>query len=531
MLTLVLWGSSEDVNTSVAQLGTDERASFAYLGEEIDYACEECNILMIAMTNVRRDAVGIFNPLRSEVTPNINRLAERSLIFEKMYSVASWTLPVSVSIFTSLYPLEHMVVKRDDSFVGGRTLDSLSTQETNVLDLIGEEGVQTAAFTGNFDYRQKFGATSAFEYFYLPRELDPEFNTPLEIENNASDFYGSIGESVDEFLEWHNLKGDQQWFAYIQGFDSHCEFEWPESNRAFVTTPASSHLDFANNCYWNFLPSDPIFLADGTKTYSLFSSTNREEVILTEQDIQHMRELYWGEVNLVDAHIGRALDMLEETGALENTIVMIYSEHGDLFGEHGRFMRGGPIRGTFHDEVLHVPFVLYHPKLADSYGGTRIGEITSLIDLAPTVTSLLGIDTPSEFRGYSLFDTIRGLVARPYALASSVFIPENFNFYFNEVSLAYAYYTHGYHAYGEMRLPVSQEDYTSVGVNEVGKPRSAFTAGLSFDRFIEEGFVKQSVRFAEDGASPETSLEEGTIVQEVLDIVRNFPFFELVNKG
>lgn len=74
-----------------------------------------------------------------------------------------------------------------------------------------------------------------------------------------------------------------------------------------------------------------------------------------------------------------------------------------MFGKYGRFMRGGPLRGTFYDDVLRVPLIIYHPKQKS----IKINSLVSLIDLSPTILEFLDIKRPAEFEGQSLVATLK----------------------------------------------------------------------------------------------------------------------------
>jgi uncharacterized sulfatase len=137
-----------------------------------------------------------------------------------------------------------------------------------------------------------------------------------------------------------------------------------------------------------------------------------------------MKALYDGEIMLADQYVGTLLDRIEELGLSENTIIVFFSEHGDLFGEHGRFMRGGALRGSFYDDVMHVPLIIKHPRLAPK----KISHLTSLIDLGPTVLSWLGLPGRNDFEGVNLLE------ARDSVFAATKFVPPPTNSYFNRSS-------------------------------------------------------------------------------------------------
>jgi arylsulfatase A-like enzyme len=137
-----------------------------------------------------------------------------------------------------------------------------------------------------------------------------------------------------------------------------------------------------------------------------------------------MIALYDGEIYNADQQIGGLLDEITALGLDKKTIIVFYADHGDMFGKHGRFMRGGPLRGTFYDDVLHIPLIVYHPKL----GHKTFEDLGQVIDLAPTLLDMLGLKAPPEFRGRSLMPAVTNQVAvNDYVFAGSAFTPSQSN--------------------------------------------------------------------------------------------------------
>jgi arylsulfatase A-like enzyme len=127
--------------------------------------------------------------------------------------------------------------------------------------------------------------------------------------------------------------------------------------------------------------------------------------------------------------------LLEEVTALgldRNTILVFYSDHGDMFGKHGRFMRGGPLRGTFYDDVLHVPLLIRHPKLPPK----SVEGLAQMIDLAPTLLDFVGCPIPREFVERPLVRMFTGNVdLNPHVFAGAAFTPSERSPFFQHRSI------------------------------------------------------------------------------------------------
>jgi len=185
---------------------------------------------------------------------------------------------------------------------------------------------------------------------------------------------------------------------------------------------------------WTFDQTDPVY-EDGIKYWPVktsFTSDGVDDVKMTERDIEHMLALYDSEISQIDDSLGKFFQKIEDLGLEKNTIFIFMSEHGDLFGEHGRFMRGGPLRGTFYDPVLNFPLIIKHPKIDEPI---KIDLLLQTVDLMPTLLDMLGLSDPQKEKrqGKNLFDGNNDPLNR-YVYAGSQFKAVNSEF-FNGLSV------------------------------------------------------------------------------------------------
>ena len=122
-----------------------------------------------------------------------------------------------------------------------------------------------------------------------------------------------------------------------------------------------------------------------------------EDLEVTEDQVQQVRELYAGELTYIDAWIGRLLNLLDDLGLAENTVVYYLSDHGILLGEHGLMGKANSMLGK---EIHSVPYIIRHPE------GKRAGETSdyfaSTHDVAPTILSFQGLTVPGKMDGEDL---------------------------------------------------------------------------------------------------------------------------------
>jgi choline-sulfatase len=385
------------------------------------------NLVFIAMTNTRADHLGVYGYAR-KTSPNIDRLASQSLVFRDVYSHASWTLPAAVSLFTSQYPFTHGLLNRE-------TYSPLPPTTPTFLDVLKEHGYTTRAFVGNRDYSPAFGHTSRF---------DETSEAVMKGESDDWKTYGVFENTVPPAREWLRANKDKKFCLLVQGYDTHCPFTAPKENNRF--DPAyHGRIDF-KRCYWTFEPTRPVRKrldsGDYVEIYSLKTQPtggSGSEVMFYPEDVRHMIALYDGEIYNADEWVGKLLDDLTALGLAEKTIVVFYSDHGDMFGKHGRFMRGGPLRGTFYDDVLHIPLIIRHPKLLPA----SVEGLGQIIDVAPTVLDLLGLNSPGTFRGKSLRPLIeKSGVPNTDVFAGAGFTPSPGNLFFKTPSVIVAARNH-----------------------------------------------------------------------------------------
>jgi arylsulfatase A-like enzyme len=180
-----------------------------------------------------------------------------------------------------------------------------------------------------------------------------------------------------EFLTW--LSGTDEarpFFAFLNYFDAHEPLNPPPPfDRAFGQQFKSPKLTFNRATHWGVWP-------DMKK--------------LSPPDRQALLDAYDAVVAYEDDQVGRLLDALDAAGKLSNTIVIVTSDHGEAFGEHGEFSHGGGL----YWPVLHVPLIVSLPGRVPSH--QRVTAPVSLIDLPATITDLTGLSSGSPLPGVSL---------------------------------------------------------------------------------------------------------------------------------
>lgn len=348
--------------------------------------CHDCNVIIITPTDIGAKHMSLYGYER-DTTPNIDKFAEKSIVFTSAFSPISWSLPAAASLFTSEYPFTHGLMGRN----------VLDPKEVTLAEILKLYNYTTAAFTGGGDYRSIYGISQGFDIF--------------DDNDKSVIFTGSLNRSTNAALEWLKNNKDKKFFMFVEGYDAHCPFNPPEEYRTLfeqgyngklndslcvrglnVKTKTSRNLSepYIEAVYFENMTISP--------NYAIFVKVN-----VTSNDVGHLKSMYDSEIRYADYTLGNFLDSLHSLGILDKTIIIIAGDHGEIFDRNGELIRFGALRGTFYDDVIHVPLIISHPHLKK---GEKIDGLAQTIDVMPTILDLLSIPVNHEAQGRSLLPMV-----------------------------------------------------------------------------------------------------------------------------
>ena len=331
------------------------------------------NVLVVVVDTLRADRVGVADGGRV-TTPRLDEYAREGLRFTHLQSPRAKTTPAVASLLTGLYPHDH----------GVRDLTTpLPSKVRTLAQGLGEAGWRTGAIVGNYVLKDELsGLARGFDMWVedLPDELGvPPEHVPQRTARSLTD-----GALVALGLQSHAggagpdrsfVREGKPWFLYLHYMDPHGLYAPPEEHDVFTSDEPR----------WIPPPSEPDAL--GTRTqwvaeYNVLPSDRGEDGI----DAARVVDRYDGEVHYTDAQIGRLLDALRASGDLDNTIVLVVSDHGESLGEHDYWFEHGRYA---YEATCRVPGILVLPEaLREDRVGVRRGDL-SLCDLTPTLIDLL----------------------------------------------------------------------------------------------------------------------------------------------
>jgi len=177
---------------------------------------------------------------------------------------------------------------------------------------------------------------------------------------------------VDRAIRFLEQPGEQPFFLFLHLFDIHYDYQPPEQD-------------------WRRF--DPDY--DGTLTGFNFTTNQAINADMDPRDLEHLLALYDGEIRFTDRHVGRLVDAVERLGLLDETLILVTSDHGDEFFEHGRKAH----TKTLYEEVLHVPLLAYGGGVARN---VRHPDVVRHIDMMPTILEAVGLPVPQNVLGESV---------------------------------------------------------------------------------------------------------------------------------
>lgn len=350
------------------------------------------NLVLVVVDTFRRDAISLYNDEYD--TPNLDRIADRSLVFEDMTATSCWTMPTHASMFTGLYPSRHGALQ---------PALELRPSVPVVSELLAEAGYGTHAVNIPRPLWGDAGFDRGWDEFQntyadpKPRQawrlLKSWIRIGLLEEPSAAvrpSYIGALRENyrtryaVDRVADLVARDGDR--FVFTNLFAPHKDYR-PLPRFAPDSVSEEARL-LAER------PRDT-----SGKHYQL--RLNYGDLELDESVIEETRALYQGEVAWVDRNLGRLFDRLEAAGELDETVVLVTGDHGELFGEDRGMVEH---RNSLHPALIDVPLVVYHP---DRDAG-RDDRLASHVDIAPTLLDAAGVaadhdDLLASMDGHSLF--------------------------------------------------------------------------------------------------------------------------------
>ena len=337
-----------------------------------------CNVLLISLDTLRADHLSCYGYKRA-TSPQIDQVAKEGVLFENAVAASNWTTPSHMSMLTSLYPSAHGI--QNEAMSLGEAVPTLA-------EVLVKRGYTTAAFVTGPMLSHRLGFSNGFQVY-------DDFTATLMCETNLFDDHAAYSAGIfnvptdhlitDLATLWLKQHGQEKFFLFLHYWDCHSDYIPPAPyDRLF--DPGYQGKENGRDIG----PRKP-----------------QIEGRIAPKDLAHLIALYDGEIAHTDDHVGQVLQLLRDMGVAEKTLVIIVSDHGEGFLEHGKILHGN----SMFEELIHVPLILRLPGVIPA--GRRINDNASQVDVMPTVLGLLGIAEPAGLQGIDLSGACRGLGGLP----------------------------------------------------------------------------------------------------------------------
>ncbi|MFP6627482.1 MAG: sulfatase [Myxococcota bacterium] len=304
------------------------------------------NLVLISLDTLRADHIGAYGYAR-DTTPFLDSLAAEGVLFENYVAASSSTRPSHMTMFTSLYPSVHGATEN----TGVR---ALPVSVKTLAELLREAGVATAAITENGAIDRSRGFDRGFDVYVENRDSQ-----------SANLRSGHIEETFARGADWLETARNRRFFLFLHTYQVHNPF----------TPPAA---------YDRFFSGDPGELA-------------RPAALRADWDPL----LYDREIRYADDRVAALVGSLRAAGLLEDTLLVVTSDHGEAFLEHGFAAHGASV----HHEVVNVPLLVSGPRIP---AGRRLKNPVPMVDLMPTLLDLMGVAASGGEMGRSQAALVEG---------------------------------------------------------------------------------------------------------------------------
>mgnify|MGYP000094187820 FL=1 len=345
------------------------------------------NVIVIMLDSLRPDHLGFYGNEWIK-TPNLDRFAEESTVFERAYAEGLPTLPVRTALFTGMYTLMR------------RGWQHLEPEDVTLAEVLWSRGYDSALISDTVPMHwPRMAYERGFDHVEFirgqltdPYVLDPKIRIDLSKWSRKNCLTDKDREDFVQYLKnrasWRReedhfiarvVKAGINWlremvekgkcdkiFLWLDAFDPHEPWDPPERYYKLYEVRDYDGPPIIN----------PSIYGEGGGSIENFS----------EQEIRHIRAQYAGEVTLVDKWIGVFLEEVKKLGFWENSLIILLSDHGEPLGEHGIIRK---VRPWPYEELSRIVFAVHHPEGIGR--GRRVETFVQTVDVPPTILDFLGL--------------------------------------------------------------------------------------------------------------------------------------------
>ena len=335
------------------------------------------HVLLITIDTLRADHLGTYG-YRLDTSPNIDRLAERGVLFEDCTVQRTKTRPSMASLLTGAYPKAIGVVQDEHHLVPDSFL--------LLSEVFRDADYGTGAVVANFNVSRKFGFDQGFDHFvesWRQRWEEEKGSRPFKNEPGRVKSYTNAALVTDQGLRViRALTDDRPFFVWLHYMDPHGPYVPPEAYRRLFTEDHAAQPTSLSEIPWY--------------------QKQRDGVNQPIADLGFYKAQYDSEIRYLDDQLERLFSELEAMHLDRELLVVFTADHGESLDEHDYYLAHGKLP---YQPSARVPCIVQSPSIE---GGRRVDAPVGLVDLTATIAELAGFEIPATFEGKSLAGLVRG---------------------------------------------------------------------------------------------------------------------------
>jgi len=321
------------------------------------------NVVVLLIDTLRASKLRPYNPQSRVRTPILDGIVEHGTLFERAHSQENWTKPSVASVLTGLTPSTHRAITTEARLPASAEL---------VSETFDAAGFGTASFIANGYVSDRFGFDQGWDHY-----------TNMIRESRSTEAEDVFREAGD-WIEQHR---SERFFVYIQTIDPHVPYDPP----AEFLQMYDSRTDYAGQVR----PRNTGEQLEAAKR-------NPPGLVFDQSDITRLTALHDGEISYHDRELGRFMERLAALGVADDTLLVITSDHGEEFHDHGSWGHGHSV----YQELIQVPLIFHRPGVVPQ--GRRVAHPVSTMNVAQTVIDLADVQGLRGAEGRSLAGDMRG---------------------------------------------------------------------------------------------------------------------------
>ena len=327
-------------------------------------------IVLVSLDTLRADCLGRTAADGRPLMPNLKAFARESVTFTRATTPLPFTLPSHMSMLTGLEPVVHGVL-------GNKT--TLPEHIDTLAELLHRSGYATVGVVSNEWLEGGFGFSRGFDSY----DRIPHGATCAPRVNEAA--FSAVATLA---------AGPKPFFLFLHYNDAHCDFQTIETNTLpYLAAPETRHALGADDATASFCDDK------GTCACAFLLAADREKRVIPPERIAALLACYHAGVRQLDTDLAALFSRLKALRVFDRSLIIVTSDHGEEFREHGLFLHSQP-----YQETIAVPLLVKLPGGRRS--GARRDGLVSIADLTPTILDVADVPTGGRYQGSSLLPTI-----------------------------------------------------------------------------------------------------------------------------